>query len=209
MTFTLVQFALSGLPSPCSAVQPQFHKILNSSAKHHIPQCHIHNMTHNFTETTKRLIDVPDAFRSPSPTDLYSHELNAQISHNFANSNIQNWTQTVESCSQKRAKTPCDQPITLSYKSLTCNGEIVTVFPKQITFPVLHYNDPSTQIVKRKHFKECPLDSSIFHLSPDIVSQAIKNSGKSFAAGQDGRTIHNLINLGPLGHQYLAHLSTS
>ena len=67
-------------------------------------------------------------------------------------------------------------------------------------------SDPSTRIVRRELLKKCPLDNSTRRFSPDIVAQAIKNSGNSNRAGQDGLTIHHLKNLGPLGLQYLTHL---
>ena len=106
----------------------------------------------------------------------------------------------------KRAKTPPNQHITFSSKSLTRNGEIATAFAKQFSCPVLHSSDPSTQIVKRKLLKECPLDNSVFRFSPDIVSQAIKNSGNSLAVGPDDLTIHHLKHLVHLELQYLTYL---
>ena len=60
---------------------------------------------------------------------------------------------------------------------------------------VSHSSDPSARIVKRKLLKECPLDSSVFRFSPDIVLHAIKYIGNSFAVGPDGLTIHLLKNL--------------
>ena len=42
--------------------------------------------------------------------------------------------------------------------------------------------------------------------SPDIVSQAIKNSGNFLDAGTDDISIHHLKYLGPLGLQYLIQL---
>ena len=45
--------------------------ILNTSAKHHIPQGHIPNMIPNLTEITKRLLIERDILRSSSASDLH------------------------------------------------------------------------------------------------------------------------------------------
>ena len=68
---------------------PQYSKILNSSAKHHIPQGHIPNMIPNLTEITKWRIIERDALRFYFPSDPHIHELNAQIRHNITGSNRQ------------------------------------------------------------------------------------------------------------------------
>ena len=87
-------FALIELPSSCSTDEPQFRKILNSSAKHHIPQGHILNMIPNVNKITKPLIIERDALRSSSSSDPHIHELNAKIRHNIADCNRQKWTQS-------------------------------------------------------------------------------------------------------------------
>ena len=201
-------FAFLGLPSSCSAGKPQIHKILKSSAKRHIPQRHISNMTPNLIEITKRLIVVRDALLSSFPTDLQTHELNAQIGHNITECNRQRWIQTVESCSHKcnpsrlrgiikslngkRTETPPNQPITFSSKSLTRNGELATAFVKTVHLPCLPYRRPVRPDC-RSLLKDCPLS----HFSPDIVSQAIKNRDNYLAVGQDSLSVHHLKNLGP------------
>ena len=58
----------------------------------------------------------------------------------------------------------------------------------------------------QKLHKECPLHDSVSRFSPDIVLQAIKNTGNILAAGPDDLTIHHLKNRGPLGLDYLTHL---
>ena len=55
-------FVLLGFPSSCSTSEPLFHKILNISAKHHIPQGHILNISHPYlTEIAKPIIIERDA----------------------------------------------------------------------------------------------------------------------------------------------------
>ena len=83
----------------------------------------------------------------------------------------------------KRAVTPPNQPITFSYKTLTRNLEIATVFAKQFTLFVPQTSDPSTQIIRRELLKECSLDNATPRLSPDIIAQAIKNSDNSNSTG--------------------------
>ena len=106
----------------------------------------------------------------------------------------------IESVKGKRAEIPPKQS-TFSSKSLTNNKEILIAFAKQFTSPVPHTSDPSTRIVKRRLFKECQINYSVFHIYPDNVLQAIQNSGNSLAAGPDGFTIHHLKNFAPLGLQ--------
>ena len=64
--------ALLELSFFCSTGEPQFRKILNFFAKHHISQGHILNMTPNLTEITKRLINERDALSSSSPNDPHT-----------------------------------------------------------------------------------------------------------------------------------------
>ena len=78
-------FALLELPSSSSMSEKMFWKILNTSAKHRIPQGHILNMIPNVTEIAKRLIKR-DALRFSSLFDLHIQELNAQI-HRTISSN--------------------------------------------------------------------------------------------------------------------------
>ena len=101
----------------------------------------------------------------------------------------------------KRAKNPPNQPITFSSKSLIRNVEIATTFSKQFTSAVSYTSDPSALIVRRKLDKESPFDKS-----PDAVSQSIKNSDNSLAAGPDDLTIFHFKNLDPIELQYLTHL---
>ena len=71
-------FALLGPPFSCSTGELLFRKILNTSAKHHIPQGHNINMITNLNETSKQLITERDTIRSSSPTDQQIQELTNQ-----------------------------------------------------------------------------------------------------------------------------------
>ena len=107
---------------------------------------------------------------------------------------------TVEYCSHKcnpsrlwsifkslNGKSPQNQPITFSTKTLTSHLEIATVFAKQFTSIVPHTSYPSTRIVKRDLLKKCPLDNSTPRFTLDIVAQAIiKSAGNSNSTGPDG-----------------------
>ena len=124
-----------------------------TSTKHNIPLGHIPKMIPNITEITKWLIER-NALRSSSPSDPHIQELNAQIHQNIKNSNRQKWTLTVESGSHKcnpsrlwsriesvngrRAETPPNQPVTISFKSVNRNVEIATAFATQFTSTVSH-----------------------------------------------------------------------
>ena len=68
-------------------------------------------------------------------------------------------------------------------------------FVQQFTTGVSHTSDLSARIVRRKLHKKCPLDNSVSRFFPNIVSQAIKNSGNSLAAGSDDLTIHRYTNI--------------
>ena len=151
-------FSLLEPPSSCSMGKLLFRKILNTSAKHYIPQGHIPNMIPNLTETAYRLIIERDTIRSSSPTHQQIPELNKQIRHNIADSNRRKWIQTVEPCSHKCnpsrlwsilkslngkcTVTPLNQPITFSSKTLTRNLKIATAFVKQFTSIVPYISDP-------------------------------------------------------------------
>ena len=65
------------LPSSCNTYEPLFCKILNNSAKHHIPQGYIPNMMPNLTGIAKRLIndrDIND--RDINDGDIKDREIN-------------------------------------------------------------------------------------------------------------------------------------
>ena len=172
-------FAHLGLHSSCSAGKLQFRKILNSSAKNHIP-----NITPNFTEITSPLL-FPHTHIYTNSTHKAATKLQIPLHRNgpkplnHAPTNVSSrlWG-ILKSPSGKRTKTPPNQPITFSSKSLTRKGEIATALTKQFISPVP--SDPSARIVRRKLLKECPLDSSVSRFSPHIVSYSIKNSGWTF-----------------------------
>ena len=103
-------------------------------------------------------------------------------------------------------KRTVNQTITFSSKTLTHKLEIATALAKQFTSIVPHTSDPSIRILRRELLKECSLDNSTPLFSPDIVAQAIKNSGNSKSAGLDGLTIHHLKNRERLGLQYRTHI---
>ena len=210
------------LPSSCSTGEKEFRRVITNAAKKHIPRGHIPNMIPNLTNTSKRLINERDSLRRLDPTDPHISALDTQITQEIRNSNRQTWIHTVESCSHKlntsqyfsllrslsgkRISTPPNQPITFNSKTLTRNREISIAFNKQFTSTVPHSSDPTTRLVKRRLNKLRPLDTNLNRFTPDLVSQAIRKSGNSRAAGPDGFTNLHLKHLGPLGLQYLTNL---
>ena len=179
-------------------------------------------MIPDLSQTAKLLIRQRDFYRSHLPTSPNIRMLDEQITQEIYNTNRQTWIHTVESCSHKfntsqyfsllkslsgkHISIPPNQPITFQNKTLTRNGEIAIAFNKQFTSTVRHTTDPMARLVKRRLNKMRPLDINLNLFTTDLVSQDIRKSGNSRAAGPDGFTNLHLKHLGPLGLQYLTDL---
>ena len=219
---TELKFSTLPLPDSCSTGENIFRRVLLEAGRHHIPQGHIRNHIPNLTDSTKRLILERDNLRSSDPSHPNIHALDQQINKYISDSNRQKWIHSVESCSHKQNTThfwsllkslsnknnrpPPNQPITFGTKTLNRNLEIATAFTKQFTSVITHTSDPTARRVKRRLDRCCPLDRTSTPFTPLSVSQAIRQSGNSRAAGPDGITIHHLKHLGPTGLQYLTNL---
>ena len=219
---TEMWFSRETAPTSCSAGEKRFRKILLRAAKHHIPAGFVRDRLTSLPDEAKRLARERDELREENPNHPQISVFNQLIEEITAIDNRERWRRGLDSVSgtqdtrplwrliakmsNKKPRTPPNQPITFQNRQITDHHKIAYAFCKQFASTIRHTTDPAARRIKRQLQRNHPIDHTYSPFTTDLTQKAIKISSSSIATGPDGLTMLHLKHLGPRGVQYLTDL---